>query len=687
VIINRTETDERAHLEHVKIRLRDALHEIDRRVHRYAKDVQDQKEYSWEHRADMDHAEKISTRQSITQAMLTGEAALATKKRIRKLMTSPYFGRFDFVEQGEREPLPVYVGIHAFFDEDLKRNLVFDWRAPISTMFYDYETGAARYTSPAGEIYGEIPLKRQYRIRDGRMEFMLESALNIMDDVLQTELSRASDEGMKNIVATIQRDQNAIIRDEHAQVLIIEGVAGSGKTSIALHRIAFLLYRFKNSVTSKDILIISPNRVFADYISNVLPELGEEAVSEIGMETLADELLDYKYRFQTFFEQTALLLENNNEDMRRRIEAKSSHEFLKKLDEYASYVESNCFSAEDVWIAGLLVPAWFIDENFKKYRGSATTERIAEVVKAVEHNMGIYYNYDLRTAERATLRAAIRKMYRQTSLRDTYKSLFTWLGKPELFKVAKGGKLEYSDVFPMIYLRMRLEGLKTERQSIKHLLIDEMQDYTPVQYAVIAGVFSCKKTILGDVNQSVNPYSASKPEEIQRVFKQGLCMKLTRSYRSTFEIMQFAQAILPNPDLIAIKRQGEFPQVVRCKNKAEEIKKICEKIGEFSKKEYNTLAVICKTQKQAERLLDGIHAAGHDAHLLDTQSMSFRMGVVVCTAHMAKGLEFDQVIVPDASDKNYNSLIERNMLYVACTRAMHKLVLTHTNEMTRFIPQ
>lgn len=217
--------------------------------------------------------------------MRSGEILREQQKKLLKLRRSPYFGRIDFTRDryGETGAEPIYVGVHDFRDEGTGKTVVYDWRAPISSMFYDFEIGPARYQAPAGEIKGRLDLKRQFRIRDGRMESMLESSLNIVDDVLQQELSRSSDEGMKSIVATIQRDQNATIRDAEAHTVIIQGVAGSGKTSIALHRIAFLLYRFKDTLSSDDILIVSPNRVFADYIGNVLPELGEEQVAEIGM--------------------------------------------------------------------------------------------------------------------------------------------------------------------------------------------------------------------------------------------------------------------------------------------------------------------------------------------------------------------------------------------------------------------
>jgi DNA helicase-2/ATP-dependent DNA helicase PcrA len=679
------EQEERANLEHVKARLHRAIHELDTRVQRYVQDVREQKTYLTEHKAGMDHVEKVSTRQSIQQTIMSGEKFAEYRARLQKLRLSPYFGRVDFIPEDGQQPQAIYIGIHHFRDDEADADLIYDWRAPISTIFYDHETGPVHYESPSGQVRGEMPLKRQFRIRDGQMEFMLESSVHIVDDVLQKELSRASDDGMKNIVATIQRDQNAIVRNEDAHALVIQGVAGSGKTSIALHRIAFLLYRFKDTLKSQDILIISPNRVFADYISNVLPELGEESVSEIGMDTLANELLDYKVKFQTFFEQTALLLEKDDEEMKRRIRVKASPEFLHQLNTYADFVEKQSFAAEDLHIGSRPIPAWFIEKSFKKQRGLPPAEQVHRVVSAIEQNVGIYYNYDISTQERSALRDAVKKMVRRPTLRATYRALFEWMGAPELFKLAPGGKLEYADVFPLIYLKMRLEGLDTPRRNVKHLLIDEMQDYTPVQYAVIARLFNCKKTILGDATQSVNPYSASTAETIQRTLSNATCVKLTRSYRSSFEIMEFAQRISPNPELVPIARHGEAPQVIQCRSRMDEAEQICGLIAAFSSSGHNTLGVICRTQKQAEALFRSIVSAGFEAELLSAESASFSRGVVVCTAHMAKGLEFDQVIVPDVSENNYSTEMDRNMLYVACTRAMHRLTLTHVGAPTRFL--
>jgi DNA helicase-2/ATP-dependent DNA helicase PcrA len=257
-----------------------------------AGEVKETTAYMWENKAEMDGMEKLSVRKSIAQMALSGEKVIERKKRLQKLLQSPYFGRIDFKEAASTRESPVYIGIHSFYDTVDNENLIHDWRAPVSAMFYDFELGEASYQAPSGEVKGEITLKRQYRIRNGRMEFMLETSLNVLDDILLQELSRNTSDRMRNIVATIQRDQNAIIRNEDARTLIIQGVAGSGKTSIALHRIAFLLYRYKESIRAEDILIVSPNKVFADYISNVRPDQGEEKMKETVMEDIANEILE-----------------------------------------------------------------------------------------------------------------------------------------------------------------------------------------------------------------------------------------------------------------------------------------------------------------------------------------------------------------------------------------------------------
>jgi len=676
---------EEDHLADIQARLQHGLREAGDRLNRYAQDVKDQKTYLWENRAEMDHVEKVASRDYVERSAATAENVLAYKKQLHKLLRSPYFGRFDFAAETVDEADPVYIGIHHFRDADTGETRVYDWRAPIASLFYDYETGPVRYVAPEGVINGDVRLKRQFRIKHGRIELMIDSAVNVVDDVLQDELGRNADEGMKNIVATIQRDQNAIIRDEQAPNLIIQGVAGSGKTSIALHRIAFLLYRFKDTLSSDAILIISPNRVFADYISNVLPELGEESVAEIRMEDLAEQLLEGQYKFQTFFEQTSALLEQADPAMRERIQRKASPDFLKQLDRYAAHVERQRFVAEDVWVAHRLVPAWLVDEVYRKHRRLSVRERIPQVVRELEAKIGIQYNVDLTIEQRRTLREAIKAMTREATLRQAYRQFYDWLEEPALFQTASRGRLEYADVFPLIYLKLRLDSVRSPYRHIKHLLVDEMQDYTPVQYAVLDKLFACNKTVLGDIGQSINPYSASAAEQIRHAFSQSRVVTLNKSYRSSYEINRFAQRIAPNPELEPIERHGETPQVLEHGNVAKERQTIVALAQAFEQSERRSLGVICKTQKQARRLHKQLQKAGLTIQLLTEETQSFGLGIVVTAAHMAKGLEFDEVIVPHADKATYATEMDRNLLYVACTRAMHCLTVTSANRPTAFI--
>ena len=564
-------------------------------------------------------------------------------------------------------------------------NLIYDWRAPISSMFYDYELGEATYTSPAGEISGDVSLKRQYRIRKGKMEYMIESSLTVHDEILQKELSSNANDKMRNIVTTIQREQNRIIRNEEAHILIIQGVAGSGKTSIALHRIAYLLYTLKGNISSKDILIISPNKVFGDYISNVLPELGEESVPETSMEQILSGVLENKYKYQSFFEQVTELLGKTTQSFIERIKYKSSFEFISQLDKFILYMENNCFKATDVKLTKhITIPAEYIEEQFRRFNRYPMRQRFEAMTDYILEMMKVQYYFTVTTADRNLLKKEIKKMFAGNNDLQVYKEFFEWIGKPELFKLRKNRILEYTDLAPLTYLLLALDGNITQCR-VKHLLIDEMQDYSPIQYKVIQKLYPCRKTILGDASQSVNPYGSSTAAMIQKVFITGEIMKLCKSYRSTFEITCLAQKIQTNKELEPIMRHGEQPEILQFKNTEEETTGIANLISDFRNSGYTSLGIICKTETLAKALAQKLQVHTDNISLLSSQSSAYTKGVVVTSAHMAKGLEFDEVIIPQADNKNYHSTIDRNMLYVAVTRAMHKITLTYSGIQNQFI--
>lgn len=677
------EKKEQKYLSDLLIKVNRKLTEINKAIQVKSDEIADMHKHMQEHKRDMDFLEKNAMREVIHNYSLQGEHSVENRKRLIRLKDTAFFGRIDFLEHNKQTAKNIYIGVHNFQDTESNKNLVFDWRAPISSLFYDFELGEALYEIEAKTIEGNILLKRQFRVRKGEMEYMLDTDITIHDEVLQKELNQASSAKMRNIVATIQKEQNAIIRNEEARHLIIQGVAGSGKTSIALHRIAFLLYRFKETITSEDILIISPNKIFASYISNVLPELGEETVAETSMEEIADELFEYQIRFQSFFDQVAELLEKHDQKLIERIQFKSSRELLKKIDEYHIWLENDGFKIIDIFVKGKPVPAWFIKETFEKYSRMPLLKRFNEVVREIVENIHRYYKTEIQYKDRTDLHSTIRKMFPSYNPRVLYKGFYEWMGSPELFKLKKGSTYEWSDVYAFLYLKMKLEGIKPNKK-VKHLVIDEMQDYSEVQYRVLSRLYSCNKTILGDINQSVNPFSSSNLNIIEQIFPGATSMTMLKSYRSTYEITQFTKRINQNVNVEAIARHGEEPLIIFCKNADAELEDIKKLIADFNTSEFNSLGIICKTQKQADTLYESLGKL-FQVNLLNAVSVAFGSGIVITTAHLAKGLEFDQVVVPYCTDKNYRTDPDKQMLYVACTRAMHKLYLTHIGNPSNFI--
>ncbi len=674
---NQTEKQEKEYLKQIISFLKKVIGNTDASVKDHVDTLAEYKDYIWSNK-DIDPHEIRSMRESILNHFALGESVINKHKRLTKILAIPYFGRIDFLEKKENSKvMPIYIGIHTFYDPESRATLIHDWRAPVSSMFYDHELGEAGYRSPSGEIKGVISLKRQYRIRGGKMEFMIESALTVHDDILQKELSSNADDKMKNIVATIQREQNRIIRNEDIRTLIIQGVAGSGKTSIALHRIAYLLYTFRDSISSKDILIISPNKVFSDYISNVLPELGEETVPETSMEQILSGVLEHKYKYQTYFGLVNELLEKPSSSLIDRIAYKASFGFISELDKFILHIENTYFKAADVKLTKYItIPAPFIEEQYLRFNRYPIRRRFDAMADYMLDMLKIQYAFTVTTAGRNLLKKEIRLMFAGNNDIQVYKDFFKWTNNPGMFKMRKGHTLEYSDLAPLAYLHLALEGNGNQPFRVKHLLIDEMQDYSPIQYKVIQKLFPCRKTVLGDAGQSVNPYGSSTAETIQKSLTASEIMKLCKSYRSTFEITDFAQKIHPNAELEPVARHGEKPQILQFGSAVKELSGIMGLISTYRKSGYKSLGIICKTEQQARKMADMLKSYANDISFLSSQSSAFVQGIVITSAHMAKGLEFDEVIIPQTDERNYRSEIDKSMLYVAVTRAMHRLTLT-----------
>lgn len=683
-MINKTKKDELEFLNHIISLINNKYKKVVESHDSTSDDISDMKKYFWDNITDMDGAEKNANRMQILDVSISNDNTDTIKRGLEKLRKSPYFARIDFKDSEIH--MPVYIGIRGFSDENTRQAIIFDWRAPISSMFYDHEVGAASFHAPDGMIEGELTLKRQYKISRGQMEYMIESNVSIDDEILQKELSSNSDEKMKNIVATIQKEQNAIIRNEEANVLIIQGAAGSGKTSIALHRIAFMLYRFKNTIKSSDMLILSPNKVFGNYISNVLPELGEDNMQEIGFEEIAREVLGNKIKFQTFAEQVSYLLDVDDDAMKTRIEYKASVSFYMDLQEYLNELEEQYFEAHNIVIQRYAFPGEKIQTMLRSIPDLPLKNKIAKLKKDLPLKMKMLLSHkgiEWKQEYNTKIKNEIDSMFPFKNIQEIYKNFYQKIKRPELYQMAEKNKYEYSDIFPLVFTKLFFEKVE-DYSYVKHLLIDEMQDYTPIQYAVINKLFRCKMTILGDAYQAVNPYSSSSAGKIRAVFNQSQSVVLKKSYRSTIEISEFAQKISPNPDIIPIERHGCEPTVEGFITDREQISRIREILLEFQKSEYTNLGIICRTEKMAKQIYQNLSDI-EGVHFIDFKSKEFKDGMIITSSHMSKGLEFDQVLIPNVSNEEYHSKMDQKMLYVACTRAMHKLSLTYVGEKTKWL--
>ena len=668
--------DELAHLTALRCKLDDALREADDTVEQIDRDYMREKRYMAQYRGEIDPHEMFQNELALRQLDRTGAFAVSVRDQIAKLQDSPYFARVDFQPHGSKAAFPYYIGRFSFRHQD--ELLVCDWRAPVAGLFYDCEIGPAGYDAPMGRMEGALTRKRQFKIKGGRMEYAIETSVNVQDEVLQRELSHTSDEKMKSIIATIQKEQNRIIRNEKAGTLLIQGAAGSGKTSIALHRIAYLLYRFKGRLSAQNVTIISPNRVFGDYISNVLPELGEEPIYELGLADIAAVQLEGVIAFEPDRDS----METEDAVWKERARFKSTLSFLEALDRFLETLPATVFAAADCAFGEHSVEAAWIQNRFAAY-GRVPVKRRLELLASDLHDR--FASEPFADDSLPTVKAVLKQLRSMLKIKNTlalYRAFYQWLGVPEQFVLPAKKTLEWADVYPFLYVHASFEGLQ-ESRMIRHLVVDEMQDYTPVQFAVLNRLFPCQKTILGDFGQCVDPCHAHTLADLRRIYQDADFVELNKSYRSTYEIIQFAKRIQPAaPE--PVERHGEEPVLLPCAGATEELERIESLIEMFQHSRFASLGILVKTNPDAEALYEKL--SQRDAvHLLAPESSRFINGVSIASIRMAKGLEFDAVVIPDADAETYATEYDRNLLYVACTRAMHRLSLLYTGERSRLI--
>ncbi len=670
-------TDEAKHLAEISQKLNQSLEKANTNIQRKDEEYREAKRYMVENRGEIDPHEMFQNELQLKQIDHQGALSVEIRDKLAKLMDSPYFARIDFRLDAKGEPDVFYIGRFSYHhDNEL---LISDWRSPVASMFYDCEVGLAEYQAPMGKMSGELTRKRQFKIKNGVLEYALESSMNIQDDVLQQELSQTSDEKMKSIIATIQKEQNQIVRNEKAGTMIIQGVAGSGKTSIALHRIAYLLYRFKDRLSAKNVTILSPNKVFGDYIAGVLPELGEEPIYEVSFSEVAQIQLEGVIGFEADKDP----LEVHDEKWSERTRYKSTLDFVKLLDAYSEQMPDMVFEPKDYTYGRFTAKADAIKERFQAYGRHPVLRRLQMVAEDICDRFDTDNVMGDDVPTKGSVLKNLKSMLATKSTLALYKDFYRRMNLPHMFVMPARKTLEWADVYPFLYLHAAFAGLR-ESSLIKHLVIDEMQDYTPIQYAVINRTFPCQKTILGDFGQFINPHHLHTLEDVRQLYGEADFIELNKSYRSTYEIISFAKRIQSKGKIEAIERHGASPAIVECRDVQEELTLIKEQIMLFSENGHSSLGVIAKTNKQARGLYDSI-SRDCDVHLIAPGSTKFVNGVSITSIPMSKGLEFDEIIIPDADDGNYSAEYDRSLLYIACTRAMHRLTVMHTGKLTRLL--
>ena len=683
-----------------------------------------------------------------TEIVREGTKAIFLTNQARKLermANNPYFARIDFMEAGDDLAEKIYIGISNLKDERTGLFLIYDWRAPVSSMFYDYEPGNVAYVCPAGRIEGELLLKRQFRIWNGVMQLMFDSSLAINDEILQEILGRSADSRMKTIVGTIQREQNSIIRNDTHKLIIVTGPAGSGKTSIALHRAAFLLYRHKDTITSKNIVIFSPNDIFSDYISDVLPELGEE---DINRSTL------YEYAVRTlgpgvYPENAAqlmefLLAEDGNVDRcdtgcggdnaddcselgyfanrRQRVEGiryKASFEIIEHLREHVRQLEKSRVFHDVVFRGEVLETADEISEYFHeglkflpvarrldKIRSRLTSKldipvrkRIEEVVTEVAKT-GEYINAaEIRGRSIAIVHeeaSEARRLIAGMTALDIVGCYEGFLNDRDIYVGKTGGfdrasgkrKINHEDIAPMVLLNGLLNGFPN-MNAIKYVLIDEVQDYTPVQLEILRELFgNSNLTLLGDPNQALNPYVP--PIDTERLagalgYGSYISARLVKSYRSTRQIADFCSGIIGgNMDAESINREGELPEAHRCADMQELYRAAANDIEKLESSGMKSIAVIMKTERECTDAYNAL-CKYTELSLITGERQEFFSGTVVIPSYLSKGLEFDAVLVicPDGDINQGDEA--KGLLYTVCSRALHMLHFYCVKELPEFL--
>ena len=671
----------REYLQYVLKCLNDRLAQADAAILEGEKEIEDMHEYYWENYTEMDQYgyEDYDNQQALFRQMNANEEQFRLRKRFKKMQDSPFFGRVDFRYDGDEEAETFYIGIGNLSESAGSLPLVYDWRAPVSGLFYDYDKGPASYEAPSGIFEGEVTSKWQYKIRKGKMLYEFESDVKIDDEILGAELGSNGEVQLKNIVRTIQKEQNEIIRNTKDKIMVIQGAAGSGKTSVALHRIAYLLYHDRENLKSSNVLILSPNGVFADYISHILPELGEENIREMSFDLFAYRELkeivgDCEDRYDQI-ERTVL-----NPKIQEICREKQSPEFVSKLDGFVLRLEDELMNFRDVEYRGCtLSEKEIIDLFYFKFLDVPLLSRMHSVAEYFIDQVETLRDRDLSDEEREEVMECFRSMY---ETRDCYVLYSRFLEKegyrPLPHCQIEKRRLRYEDVYPVLYLKYTLYQCRNHH-GIKHIVVDEMQDYSWIQYLLIHKMFPCRMTILGDKAQTMEDETQDVLKFLPKIFGKDIRkIVMNRSYRNTMEVAQYANHLTGIEDMELFERHGEPVDERTFSSTEEALETVLEKWLN-RREEFETEALIFLTEREAEhaflyiekRLKEIAPEAENQLCYMNRDSQSFKKGLTVTTFYLAKGLEFDQVFGIFEEDRE--SGLQCQAKYITATRALHEL--------------
>lgn len=679
------------YLEEIRAKIENRIKELDVSIGEGEKDIEEMHEYYWSNYTEMDEYgyENFDNRQALLTRMNANSQQMDLRRRFKKMLDSPYFARIDFIYDGEEEAERYYIGIGNFSEGAGHTPLIVDWRAPVASLFYDFDKGQAFFETPQGISKGEISAKWQYKIKQGKLIYAFESDVKIDDEILKNELGNNGDVKLKNIVSTIQREQNAIIRNVQDKILVVQGAAGSGKTSIALHRIAYLLYHDRKNLRASNVLILSPNGVFSDYISHILPELGEENIREMSFDIFAyrelkgivadcEERYDQIERMMAAERGTACV--DSEDGLRYRY--KQSKEFVNELNGFILELESELVDFKTIRFKFVNKKADEIMELFYyKFPDIPLLSRMEAVAEYVIDEAETLNGRNLDELEMAIIMETFHRMYRT---RDIYELYNIFLRRMNLAALPdcppQERTLRYEDVYPVLYLKYRLTA-NARRREIKHLLIDEMQDYSYLQYLIINELFDCKMTILGDRSQTMEDEKSDVMCFLPKIFGKGIRMlTINKSYRQTVEIARYAGALIQETGVELFERHGKPPYICKHISYNQMMEELAEKLTEESGG-FETSAVLAMTEREAEKLYERLkeRLTGHSVVLIDRNSKEFQKGIVVTTFYLAKGLEFDRVY--SVYGENCTSPLCMQAKYIMATRALHELyVYEHEEE-------